>query len=75
MYQKGLLRDGDIYADLDQIITSAKPGRESDDEIIYFNSVGLSYLDTALSYWMYQRALMNGKGTPIVMTQKSMFEK
>ena len=75
MYQKGLLCDNQIYADLDQIITSAKLGRENDDEIIYFNSVGLSFLDTALSYWMYKKAVSLNKGTLITLTDKSMFEK
>lgn len=74
MYQKGLLADSDIYSDLDKIIASAKPGRENDKEIIYFNSVGLSFLDTALSYWMYKKAVASGKGTLITMTDKSMFE-
>lgn len=75
MYQKGLLTDDNIYADLDQIITSAKPGRENDNEIIYFNSVGLSFLDTALSYWMYKKAVSQNKGTLITLTDKSMFER
>lgn len=75
MYQRGLLTDDDIYADLDQIITFAKPGRENDNEIIYFNSVGLSFLDTALSYWMYKKAKSQGKGSSITMIDKSMFEK
>lgn len=75
MFQKGLLTDSDIYADLDQIITFAKLGRETDEEIIYFNSVGLSFLDTALSFWMYKKAVANGKGIEISMEKKSMFEK
>lgn len=75
MYQKGLLTDNDIYADIDQIITSAKPGRESNEEIIYFNSVGLSFLDTALSYWMYKKAIAAGKGTEIAIEKKSMFDE
>lgn len=75
MYQKGLLADSDIYADLDQVITSVKPGRESDQEIIYFNSVGLSFLDTALSFWMYKKSIASGKGIEILIEKKSMFEK
>ena len=74
MYQKGLLADSDIYSDLDKIVTKEKNGRENDKEIIYFNSVGLSFLDTALSYWMYKKAISCNKGTLITMTQKSMFE-
>ena len=42
MYKEGLLNDKDIYADLAEIIAGQKKGRESDEEFIYFNSVGLS---------------------------------
>lgn len=74
MYQKGLLTDNDIYADLHEIIMGDKPGRENDDEFIYFNSVGMSFLDVALSNWMYKRATEKGLGQTISLKQKSMFD-
>ncbi len=73
MYQKGLLKDKDIYADLYEIITGSKKGRESNSEFIYFNSVGLSFLDTALAFWMYKKAEAAGKGIDVILTDKSMF--
>jgi ornithine cyclodeaminase/alanine dehydrogenase len=45
MYVDGLLKDEDIYADLGDIIGVKQPARENDKEIIYFNSVGLAYID------------------------------
>lgn len=57
LYQKGELKDEDIHADLHEIVTGSKPGRESESEIIYFNPVGLSYVDVSLAYEFYKKAL------------------
>lgn len=56
LYQAGKLHDEDIYADLPQIAAGRLPGRESDREFIYFNAVGLSYVDVALGYDFFRRA-------------------
>lgn len=56
LYQAGKLHDGDIYGDLPKIVTGKLPGRESDREFIYFNAVGLSYVDVALGYDFFKRA-------------------
>lgn len=56
LYQAGKLRDEDIHADLVDIIAGRKPGRERDNEFIYFNSVGLSFIDVALSYTLFRQA-------------------
>lgn len=74
MYQQGLLSDKDIHADLYEIVTGQKPGRENDQEFTYYNGVGLSYVDIALAYWMYQKSTEQGFGTRIVMQDKSMFD-
>lgn len=74
MYQQGLLTDGDIYSDLIDIIAGRKPGRENDKEFIYFNSVGLSFLDIALSTSMYRRVVEKGLGQDIEIQEKSMFD-
>lgn len=65
MYQQGLLGDDSIYANLDEIILGHKPGRENDDEIIYFNSVGLAPLDVILGNKIYEIAKENNIGTVI----------
>lgn len=74
MYQQNLLLDEDIYADLHQIITGVKPGRENENEFIYYNGVGLSYIDVALANWMYKKARSQGFGTKICLQDKSMFD-
>lgn len=74
MYMRGLLKDEDIYANLDEIICEKMSGRENDEEFIYFNSVGLSYLDVSLANWMYKKTLEADKGKTIILKEKSMFE-
>lgn len=63
MYNKGLLSDDDIYADLCDLITGKKEGRIDDSEFIYFNSVGLSFIDLALSNYIYRNSIIRGLGT------------
>jgi len=63
MFKQNLLSDNDIYSDLDKIVSGERTGRTSDDEFIYFNAVGLSYVDVALSYHMYTMAVNKGTGT------------
>lgn len=63
MYSLGELKDADIYCDLVDIIDGTKIGRANNDEIIYFNSVGLGYVDVFLAYKVYQMAVNTNKGT------------
>lgn len=53
MYKKGLLHDSDIYADFNEIISFKKIGRSNDDEFIYFNSVGLAFIDIYFAKYVY----------------------
>lgn len=53
MYKEGLLSDDNIYADLYNILLGEKIGREHEKEFIYFNSVGLPYLDISIAKHLY----------------------
>jgi len=74
MYQAGELQDKNIHADLVDIITGAKPGRERDDEIIYFNAVGLAYVDVAIAIAMYERSMEAGLGQDLQIQHDMIFE-
>lgn len=63
MYHEGLLYDEDIYGNLDQIIFKGLPGRETEDEIIYFNSVGLAFIDVMFAYEVYGLSKLHNNGT------------
>jgi ornithine cyclodeaminase/alanine dehydrogenase-like protein (mu-crystallin family) len=74
MYAEGLISGADIHADLHELVSGHKPGRESDDERIYFNAVGLAYIDVAIGLSMYQRAVSAGIGQDLDLQQCMIFE-
>lgn len=74
MYKSGLLLDSDIYADLHEIVAKQKPGRQNEAEFIYFNSVGMSFVDISLALWMYEKVVAAGKGKLVSMRDRSMFD-
>jgi ornithine cyclodeaminase/alanine dehydrogenase-like protein (mu-crystallin family) len=74
MYNEGLLTSDDLHADLHELVSGNKPGRESDQERIYFNAVGLSYLDVAIALTMYRRAKDAGVGKSLALQQEMIFE-
>jgi alanine dehydrogenase len=59
----GLMRKGDVYAELCDIVAGRKPGRTSEDEIIIFDSTGVAIEDAVAAAAVYERALANGIGT------------
>ena len=74
VYQEGKLKDGDIHADLEELVVGKKPGRGSDEERIYFNTVGLSYVDVAIALAMYRRALEHGFREELTLQGTTVFE-
>ncbi len=61
--EEGALSSEDIYGEIGELITGAKKGRENDDEVTLFKSVGLSIQDISVAYYVYRRALEVGAGT------------
>ena len=74
MYKEGLLSDNDIYANLSELINGTKKGRENDDEFIYFNSVGLSYIDINFANYIYSEANKRGMGKDIVLAETNIVD-
>ena len=74
MYREGKLSDANIHANLADLVTGKKPGRESEEECIYFNAVGLSYADIGIAYAMYQRAVEAGMGQILQIQNQMIFE-
>ena len=62
MYQEGLIKDSDIYGNIEEIISGTKKGREKNDEFIYFCSVGLAFIDIALAQYVYEKSINMGYG-------------
>ena len=74
MYQAGELSDKEIHGNLSEIILGSKAGRESSDERIYFNAVGLAFTDVAIAMAMYQRARDAGMGQDLKIQHEMIFE-
>ncbi len=74
MYKEGLLSSSDIHADLHELVSGHKPGRENEDERIYFNAVGLAYIDVALALAMFKRAQSAHVGRVLDLQKTMIFE-
>jgi alanine dehydrogenase len=61
----GLMRKGDVYAELCEIVAGQKIGRAAGDEIIVFDSTGVAIEDAVAAAAVYERALANGIGTDL----------
>jgi ornithine cyclodeaminase len=57
---------GRITAEIQEIVTGQKPGRERSDERIVIKTVGLVSQDVAVAYHAYQKAMMQGSGIPLI---------
>jgi ornithine cyclodeaminase/alanine dehydrogenase-like protein (mu-crystallin family) len=74
MYQDGELTDADIHGNLDEVVAGEKPGREAADERVYFNAVGLAFVDVAIGLAMYRRAVEAGRGRQLTMQETMIFD-
>jgi len=54
---KGILSREDIYAELGEIVSGLKPGRENEEEITVFDSTGLAIQDVATAWYVYNKAV------------------
>ncbi|HDR7611613.1 TPA: ornithine cyclodeaminase family protein [Bacillus mycoides] len=63
--KEGLFEASDIHAELGQIISGEKAGRENDEEITIFKSVGLAVVDIIVAKYLYEKAVERGVGTAI----------
>ena len=74
MYKDGELKDDEVYANLVEVIAGEKAGRENAEERVYFNAVGLAYVDVAIANAMYQRAKEKGAGQKLAIQETMIFQ-
>jgi alanine dehydrogenase len=55
----GEINRGNIYAELGEIVTGQKKGRESGDDITIFDSAGLALQDIVTAWTVYKRLISN----------------
>ena len=63
MLKEKFLSEKDLYAELPELLSGKKPGRESDRERIFVRAIGLVNQDIAMAHHIYQGALGKGIGT------------
>ncbi len=74
MYKEGALTDADIYANLVEVVAGEKRGRETAEERVYFNAVGLAYVDVAIAHAMYRRAEQASAGQKLSIQETMIFQ-
>ena len=73
MWRDGLFRDEDLYAELGEIVSGRKPGRERDDEIIIFSPIGMGIHDIAVATRIYRKAREMGLGQKVTLWKKPLW--
>ena len=58
----GVMSVRDVYAELGEVVGRSKAGRESDGEMIIFDSTGTALQDVAAAALVYERARSLGRG-------------
>ena len=61
----GAMRREDVRAELGDVVSGAKPGRTTAEEIIIFDSTGTAIQDVAAASIVYERALVSQAGSSI----------
>ena len=60
---EGAITEDHFWADLGDVVAGRKPGRENNEEITLFKSVGLALQDVSTAALVYRRALENEVGS------------
>ena len=63
LLKENYLSEKDLYAELPELLSGKKPGRQSDQERIFIRAIGLVNQDIAMADHIYRSALEKGIGT------------
>jgi alanine dehydrogenase len=72
MVDDGLFSHQQLHADIPQITTGQRKGRERDGERILIHTTGYVSQDIAISYWIYQQAKARSMGIVLPAARGSM---
>lgn len=61
--EAGRMTRSDVYAELAEIVSGRKPGREGSEEVVVFDSTGTALEDVAAAAAMFEKAVAAGRGT------------
>ena len=65
--EDGLMTRDGVHAELGQIVAGKRPGRESEEEVIVFDSTGTALQDAAAAAVVYEKAIRSGRGTALAL--------
>jgi ornithine cyclodeaminase len=68
--ESGLFSRAQLYAEIDELVSGKKPGRERDDERILIHTTGLVSQDVALAHFIYRRAAAEKRGLTLPAAQE-----
>jgi alanine dehydrogenase len=63
--EEGVITERDIYAEMGEIVSGKKKGRETPEEITMFKATGLAIQDVGTAFKVYQLAKAKGTGLEI----------
>lgn len=63
MFDEGLIKDENVYANLDEIVAGQKPYRETNEERIFFAPIDMAHEDVAFAYKVCEQA-KKGRNRP-----------
>ena len=63
--QAGLITEANIHGEIGEVAAGAIPGRQSDEEITFFKSVGVAVQDVAVADLILRRAAEHGLGVEV----------
>lgn len=61
----GTMQTESVHAELGEIVAGRKPGRESAEEVIVFDSTGMALQDVATAATVYEKAIRERAGTTL----------
>ncbi len=70
MHKIKMIDDSGISAEIGEIVNGVKSGRVSENEAIYFNTVGMGIEDVAVASKIYEKALKMGLGQKLKLWDK-----
>lgn len=73
MWRDGEFADDDLYAELGEVVSGQKPGRENDREVILFSPIGLGLHDIAVAHRLYKTALSKGLGQKLLLWERPLW--
>lgn len=65
LVEAGEIGEQHLYAELPEIVSGARPGRETADETVLIRTEGMASQDVALAHWVYEEARRRGLGVEL----------